>query len=41
MAWYLTDQLKYDQVLKKLVTFSLCSMKSQMTVDKPMTDEVD
>ena len=40
MAWYLTDQLKYDQVLKKLVTMVFCYVKSWMTVDKLMTDEV-
>ena len=37
----LTDQVKSDQVLKKLANLALCSVKSQMTVDKPRTDEVD
>ena len=41
MAWYLTDQVKSDQVLKKLATLELCSVKSWMTVDKPMTADVD
>ena len=41
MAWYLTDQVKSDQVLKKLATLALCSVKSWMTIDEPRTFEVD
>ena len=41
VAWYLTDQLKYDQVLKNLAALALCYVKSWMTVDETMTDEVD
>ena len=41
MAWYFTDQVKYEQVLKNLETLELCSVKSWMTVDKPRTAEVD
>ena len=41
VAWYLTDQLKSDQVSKKLVTVALCSMKICMTVDEVRTSEVD
>ena len=41
MAWYLTDQLKYDQVLKKLVTMVLCYVKSWMTVEKLMTESIN
>ena len=41
MAWYLTDQVKSDQVLKKLATLAFCSVKSWMTVDKPRIAEVD
>ena len=41
VAWYLTDRVKSDQLLKKLVTLVLCSVKSWMNVDKPSTAEVD
>ena len=41
VAWYLTYQLKSHQVLKKLATLSLCSVKIWMTVDKTRTSEVD
>ena len=34
MVWYLMDQVKSDQVSKKLATLVLCSTKSWMTVDK-------
>ena len=40
MAGYLTDQVKSDQVLEKLATLELCSVKIWMTVDKPRTAEV-
>ena len=40
VKWYLTDQAKSGQVLKKLATQALCSVKSWMTVDKPRTAEV-
>ena len=33
VSWYLTDQVKSDQVSKKIVTHVLCSMKSCMNVD--------
>ena len=32
VAWYLTDQVKYDQLLKKLATLVICYVKSWMTV---------
>ena len=41
VAWYLTDQVKSDQVLKKLATLELCSGKIWMTVDELRTSEVD
>ena len=41
MAWYLTDQVKSDQVLKKLATLELCSAKIWVTVDELSTAEVD
>ena len=41
MAWYLTDQVNSGQVLKKLATLELCSVKTWMTVGKPRTSEVD
>ena len=41
MAWYLTYQVKSDQVLKKLATLELCSVKIWVTVDEPRTAEVD
>ena len=41
VAWYLTDQLKSDQVLNKVVTMYLCSVNIWMTVDEPRTAEVD
>ena len=41
MAWYLTDQVKSDRVLKKFATHALCYVKSWMIVEKPRTSEVD
>ena len=41
VAWYLTDQKKYDRVLNKLVTHVLCYVKNWMTVGKRKTSEVD
>ena len=40
VACYLTDQVKSDQILKKLATMALCSMKIWITVDKPRIDEM-
>ena len=33
VAWYLTDQLNSDQVLKNLATLALCYVKILVTVD--------
>ena len=41
MAWYFTDQVKSNQVFKKIETLVLYSVKICMAVDKPITDEVD
>ena len=41
MSWYLTDQVKSEQVLKKLETHALCYVKIWMPVDKPRTSELD
>ena len=41
VALYLIDQVKSDQVLKKLANIVLCSVKSWMTVDKPRKYQVD
>ena len=41
VAWYLTHQVKSDQVLKNLATLALCSVKIWMTVDETRTAEVD
>ena len=41
VAWYLIDQVKSDQVLKKLVTHVLCSVKSWVTVYEQRKAEVD
>ena len=41
MAWYLTYEVDFDQVLKKLVTHVLCSVKIWLTVDEPRTADVD
>ena len=41
VAQYFTDQVKSDQVLKKLATLALCSMKIWITVDEPRTTGVD
>ena len=38
---YLTDPVKYDQVLKNLATLALCSVKIWVTVEEPMTADVD
>ena len=40
MAWYFMDQVKSDQVLKKLETHELCYVKSWMTVDEPRTADM-
>ena len=37
----MTDQVKYNQVLKKLATHALFYLKRWMTVDKPRTAEID
>ena len=41
VAWYLTDQVKSERVLKKLATHELSYVKSWMTVDEPRTAELD
>ena len=41
VAWYLMDQLKSHQLLNKLATMALCSVKIWMTVDKLKTSEAD
>ena len=41
VAWYLTDHVKSNRVLKKLATCELCYVKTWMTVDEPRTDELD
>ena len=41
VAWYLTDQVKSDRLLKKLATHALCYVKSWITVDEPMIDELE
>ena len=41
VVWYLTNQLKSDQVLKKLVTMELCYVNIWMTVDEPRTANVE
>ena len=41
VAWYLTDQLKSDQVSKKLVTLALCYVKIWMTFEEPRKAELD
>ena len=41
VEWYLTDQVKSNQVLKNLATCALCYMKTWMNVDKLRTAEVD
>ena len=41
MAWYLTDQVKSEQVLKKLATHALCYVKICMTVEELRTTDVD
>ena len=41
VAWYLTDQVKSNKVLKKLETHALCYVKIWMTVDEPRTAELD
>ena len=35
VAWYFTDQVKSDRLLKKLATHVLCYMKSSMNVGEP------
>ena len=40
VAWYLTDEVKSNRILKKLVTHVLFYVKSWMTVDKPRTAEL-
>ena len=41
VAWCLTNQVKSDQVLKKLATLAFSSVKICMTVDELRTAEVD
>ena len=41
VAWYLTDKVKSDQVLKNLATHALCYVKIWTTVEKPSTYELD
>ena len=41
MAWYLMDQVKSEQVFKKLETLELCSVKIWITVDELRTTELD
>ena len=41
VAWYLTDQVKSNQVLKNFATLELFSVKSWIAVNKPRTDDVD
>ena len=41
VAWYLTDQVKSDQVFKNLATHALCYVKSCMNVDELRTAEAD
>ena len=41
MAWYLTNQVKSDQVLKKLATLALCYVNIWMSVDEKSNAEVD
>ena len=41
MVWYLTDQMKSHQVLNKIKTLALFSVKNWMTVDKIMKAEED
>ena len=40
-AWYLSDQVKSKQVLKKLATHGLCYVKSWMNVDELRKAELD
>ena len=40
LAWYLTDQVNSNQVLKKLATLALCSVKIWMAVVEQRTAEV-
>ena len=37
VAWYLTYQVKFNGLLKKLATHALCYVKIWMTVEKPRT----
>ena len=41
MAWYLTDQVKSDRLLKNLAVHALCYMKSSMTPEEQRIAEVD
>ena len=41
VTWYLMDEVNSDQVLKKLATLALCSVKIWMAVYKLRTAEVD
>ena len=41
VVWYLKDQVKSYQVLKKLVNHALCYVNSWMTVEKPRKSELD
>ena len=40
VAWYFKYQVKSEQLLKKLATLALFSVKSRMTVDEPRIAEV-
>ena len=41
VAWYLMYKVKSDKVLKNLAARALCYVKIWMTVEKPMTAEVN
>ena len=40
-AWYLTDQVKSNQVLNNLAVHAFCYVKIWMTLDKPKKSEVE
>ena len=41
VACYFTDQVKSDQVMKKLANHAFCYLKIWVTVDEPGKSEVD
>ena len=41
VAWYLTDKVKSERVLKKLATHALYYVKIWMSVDEPRTAKLD